>query len=197
MVANSMASMERAAARGLPLFLNAVQDIEDLQTRHHQYTALLQLAGQAPDPRYVLNRFVFVGETTAQAREALRKPFMRFLRGHAPDLKMALERCYGLKSESFDFLAEHVAIVGDAEHCVKKIQELEDAIPFTDLMCTFNFVTVEHSACVESMRRFAQDVMPAFKAVDKAPSENRVIPFKRRFPDVTPRPSVPQFFTAC
>ena len=94
-----MASMKRCAERGLPLFLNAVQDREDLKNRDEQYRALLRLSNQQVDPSYVLNRFIFVGETTEEAREAMREPFMRFIRAHAPDLKAALERTYGLKSE--------------------------------------------------------------------------------------------------
>ncbi len=192
MVSNSPASMERSAARGLPLFLNGIQDNDDLVARHQSYVSLLRLFGHSPAARYVLNRFIYVGESMQAARDTMREPFMAFISNHAPDLKMALERRYGAKSQDFEFLAEHVAIFGDAEHCIEKIRALEQCVPFTELMGTFNYLTLEHSACVDSMQRFAREVMPALRSPKVTRLNASSLPNTRRHSHASPHATVHQ-----
>jgi alkanesulfonate monooxygenase SsuD/methylene tetrahydromethanopterin reductase-like flavin-dependent oxidoreductase (luciferase family) len=59
-----------------------------------------------------------------------------------------------------EMLLDEVFICGDAEHCVERIGRLAATLGLDDFMLTFNYFTVEHERCRESMERFAAEALP-------------------------------------
>jgi demethoxyubiquinone hydroxylase (CLK1/Coq7/Cat5 family) len=43
---------------------------------------------------------------------------------------------------------------------IERIRELDDRLDLRDLICTFNYFTIDHRRCLASMRRFIERVMP-------------------------------------
>ena len=164
MVANSPVSLQAAADNGLPVFINGAQLIEDMKESLHCYRMRSFEAGYNPDDVDLpINRFIFVGETTASARSIMREPFMEFLDRRAPDLKRLLLQRHAQTGLDFEFLAEEVCIFGDADHCVARLRDLMDRVGLRHILCSFNMITLDHRQCVESMRRFAMEVIPALR----------------------------------
>jgi hypothetical protein len=113
-----------------------------------------------------------VGETTASAHRIMRGAFLEFLERRAPDLRAYLARTFGPAGLYFDFLAEEIAVFGDAEHCAARLLELGAVAGVEHVLCTFNLITLDHRHCVESMQRFASDVVPRVRR--GAPSAPRL-----------------------
>jgi len=164
MVANTPESIQYAARQAYPIFINGAQRIPEMQYNQQLYWKAFEQAGHdRARVDLLVNRFIYVAESTAQAREDMEKPFMTFIHERAPDLKQFLIRKYGDKGLDFDFLADHICIFGDPEYCVRRLEELQTHIDLRYLLCTLNFITLEHKLCVKSMERFAREVMPHFQ----------------------------------
>ncbi len=164
MVANTPESIQFAAQRKYPIFINGAQRIQEMQYNQQLYWKAFDEAGHDRSGVYLLvNRFIYVADTTARARDEMEKPFMTFIDEKAPDLKQFLIRKYGEKGLDFDFLADNICIFGDPTYCVNRLKELQEKIDLCYLLCTLNFITVDHQRCVKSMERFAREVMPHFQ----------------------------------
>ncbi len=158
-VANNPLSLDHAAERGLPVFAHGALDLRGVVGTMERYRSRADAAGIGARGEVILNRFVFVGRTTEEARCTMRGPFMRFLERRAPDLSAFLVKTFGADGRSFDFLAREICVFGDADHCAARIEELREKAGIEHFLCTFNLITLDHARCVESMRRFAGDVM--------------------------------------
>jgi alkanesulfonate monooxygenase SsuD/methylene tetrahydromethanopterin reductase-like flavin-dependent oxidoreductase (luciferase family) len=178
LVANSPASLDWAADRGLPIFANGALDITAAARVVSRYRTRATAAGFAPvDGDLLLNRFVFVAASNAAAHRTMREPFLQFLEHRAPDLRDYLARTFGPDGLNYDFLTREICIFGDADHCASRFAELRRRTGAGHFLCTFNFITLDHERCVESMEYFARDVMP------------RLSPF---FPTAIPRTTLPE-----
>jgi len=174
MVANSPSSLDHAADHGFPVFLNGALTLRAAADSLARYRARSAAAGFAkPTPDILMNRFVFVGATTAAAHNLMRGPFLEFLDKRAPDLKAYLLRTAGPAGVDFDYLSREICIFGDAEHCASRLLELRDRCRVDHVMCTFNLITLDHELCVESMQRFAREVVPRLRRAHR-PSRERV-----------------------
>jgi len=163
LVAVSRRTMAFAAQKGYPVFIGALQTPRELKETLAFYWQTFREAGHngvAVD--LPVNRFLYVGESNAKAREEIAEPFWSFIQHKAPDLKLALQGKYGEKGFRLERFLEDFCIFGDPDLCVTRIKELQD-IGVTYLMCTLNFITMEHKLCLKSMERFATEVMPHFK----------------------------------
>jgi alkanesulfonate monooxygenase SsuD/methylene tetrahydromethanopterin reductase-like flavin-dependent oxidoreductase (luciferase family) len=180
MVANNPLSLDHAAERGLPVFAHGALDAAGALRTVERYEARAGAAGIDARGEVILNRFVFVGRTTEEARRTMREPFMRFLEARAPDLACYLVKTFGADGHSFDFLAREVCVFGDAEHVASRLAALHERAGIAHFLCTFNLITLDHARCVESMRRFAADVVPllgrAAAATYKLPSLSQPLP---------------------
>ena len=107
-----------------------------------------------------VNRFVFVGEDRAHAHRVMREPFLQFLERRAPDLRAYLATRFGERASSFEHLAKEICIFEDPEGCATRLLELEDHVGIHHALCTFNLITLDHRLALESMRRFAAEVVP-------------------------------------
>src|SRR5262249_59777842 len=61
---------------------------------------------------------------------------------------------------TYDLLFREVCIFGDPDYCVRRLEELAESVDLRHLILTFNYYTIDHAKCLESMRRFVKYVMP-------------------------------------
>lgn len=162
-VAVSRQTMAFAAQKGYPIFVGALQTPRELKDTLSFYWQTFQGAGHdGVAAELPVNRFLYVAESTAKAREEMAGPFWSFIQHKAPDLKAALHGKYGEEGFSIERFLEEFCIFGDPDLCIAKIKGLQK-VGVTYLLCTLNFVTLEHKLCLDSMERFAKEVMPHFK----------------------------------
>jgi alkanesulfonate monooxygenase SsuD/methylene tetrahydromethanopterin reductase-like flavin-dependent oxidoreductase (luciferase family) len=164
LVATSPETTAFAARKGYAMFLPAIQSLADLRETSAVYWRGFQEAGHGGSPvDLAVNRFVYVADSDARARREIRQPFLSFLSERAPDLKAALLRKYQTEAHlCFDRFLEDFCLFGSPESVGAQIQELQERIGLTYLLCSLNFITLDHAACVRSMKRFAREVMPRF-----------------------------------
>jgi alkanesulfonate monooxygenase SsuD/methylene tetrahydromethanopterin reductase-like flavin-dependent oxidoreductase (luciferase family) len=173
-VANNPLSLDAAADQGMPVFLNGAMRAEDVDRSILRYRERAEAAGYDADQVDIpVNRFIFVGETRAHAHRVMREPFLQFLAQRAPDLKTHLEGRYGERARSFDFLAREICIFDDAEGVAARLADLAEGAGVRHALCTFNLITLDHRLAVESMRRFARDVVPL---LERTPGSVRSLP---------------------
>ncbi|MBI3988350.1 MAG: LLM class flavin-dependent oxidoreductase [candidate division NC10 bacterium] len=167
-VAISPETIRYAAGRGYPIFVGAIQRLPDLKRTHDLYWQTYKEAGHnGTRVALPVNRFLYVGETDRKAWEEMEGPFMAFINEKAPDLKAALCQRYGEGNLSFDRFLNDFCIFGSPDTCIAKIKELEREIGLKYLLCTLNYVTMDHALCLKSMERFAKFVMPSFKGASR------------------------------
>src|SRR5512140_2862936 len=165
MVANNPLSLDAAADHGLPMFIHGATRIEELEETLGRYRQRSTAAGFNPATVDIpVNRFIFVGESDAHARRVMREPFLKFLATRAPDLSAYLVNKFGPRGATYDFLASEVCIFGDPDHCIERLRELTEATGARHILGTFNFITLPQDVCVESMNRFATEVMPRLRS---------------------------------
>lgn len=159
LVGISDATLEYGAGRGLPLLLAAAQPEVEVGRTISRYRELL--AGAGHDPAAValpLNRFVYVAETTERAREEMGAAITDFLDRPASVIRDFLgARAADLGEE---MLLEEVFICGDAAHCAERIAGIREDVGTNELLLTFNYFTLPHERCLESMQRFSELVLP-------------------------------------
>jgi alkanesulfonate monooxygenase SsuD/methylene tetrahydromethanopterin reductase-like flavin-dependent oxidoreductase (luciferase family) len=161
MVANNPLSLDAAADQGLPVFMNGAMRLVDLDQSMSRYRARAAAAGfDAGAVDIPVNRFVFVGESRAHAHRVMREPFLQFVEHRAPDLRAYLTARFGERATSFELLAREICIFDDPEGCAQRLYELEDQVGIHHALCTFNLITLDHRLALESMRRFASEVVP-------------------------------------
>jgi len=166
MVANNPLSLDAAADQGLPMFTHGAMRLEELKEALVRYRMRATAAGFFPEATDIpVNRFIFVGEDDAHARRVMREPLLRFLETRAPDLRAYLVQKFGPRGVTFEFLASEVCIIGGPDHCVARLRELNEVTGARHILGTFNYITLPQEVCVESMDRFAMEVMPRLQAM--------------------------------
>jgi len=130
-------------------------------------------------------RQVYVGETTAKAREQAAPGLLWYYRalsrvgspggpeGRIPE-NYSFYRIFGESSQGhgfdpdadpdafLDFLFENCTIVGDEAFCRDKLSELQERIGLESLIAWQNFGDLPHEATLASQRRLIEKVAPAF-----------------------------------
>jgi alkanesulfonate monooxygenase SsuD/methylene tetrahydromethanopterin reductase-like flavin-dependent oxidoreductase (luciferase family) len=125
-----------------------------------------RLAENGHDPATVplpLNRFLFVAESDEQAVAETRDAVRAFLDRPASVLRDFL----GVAPDelSAELIYEQIFIAGSPETCLARLEELRDRHGFEELICTFNYFTIDHERCRRSMELFSEQVLPALRAV--------------------------------
>ncbi|HEY6394775.1 MAG TPA: hypothetical protein VIX12_05105, partial [Candidatus Binataceae bacterium] len=65
---------------------------------------------------------------------------------------------------NYDTVDQIMGIFGDPAHCIDRIAELEERFGFSRLVCWFEVGGLSgHQNVLDSMRQFAEKVMPRFK----------------------------------
>jgi alkanesulfonate monooxygenase SsuD/methylene tetrahydromethanopterin reductase-like flavin-dependent oxidoreductase (luciferase family) len=159
LVGISEETLALGAERGLPLLLAAAQSEAEVARTVEGYRRRLEAAGHDPGAVAMpLNRFVYVAETTEAARAEMAPAIADFL-----DRPQSVIRDFlGARSAEIGerMLLDEVFICGDADHCAERIERLGDALGVGDVLLTFNYFTLPHERCLESMQRFAEQALP-------------------------------------
>ena len=109
-----------------------------------------------------LFRYVFVGETQADARAKAGKAFIEafesmYFRWPHPVVK----RPQG--DLDIQTLAENRIIMGNPEDCIEQIRRFQTEVGLTHLICRFSVPGIARPTSLASMERFTNDVMPALR----------------------------------
>jgi len=160
LVGISEATLALGAERGLPLLLAGAQPEGEVARTIESYRGRLAAAGH--DPYAVampLNRFVYVADTIEGARAEMAPAIADFLDRPASVIRDFLGSRAAEMGEQM--LLDEVFICGDADHCVERIARLGETLGLEEVLVTFNYFTLPHERCVESMQRFAEEVLPS------------------------------------
>jgi alkanesulfonate monooxygenase SsuD/methylene tetrahydromethanopterin reductase-like flavin-dependent oxidoreductase (luciferase family) len=163
LVGVSDATLALGAERGMPLLLAGAQPEPTVAETVRDYRARLEVAGHDPaEVATPLNRFVYVAETTDRARAEMRPAITAFLDRPASVIRDFLGgRASDLGEE---MLLDEVFICGDPAHCAERLEILQETLEADEFLLTFNYFTLSHDLCLESMKRFAEQVLPAVGA---------------------------------
>ncbi len=174
MAAVSPGSFAKAGRLGLNLLCSSFYggSVSDLVSGVDAYRQALRKAGHDPGKRRIgLLSLVYVGNTPAEADGVLRDParwqFEELSRYIPRDPPSSYEHYASIRERALwanweDLKQRAVAICGDASSVRDRIAQLEAEIGFTDLLCWACVAGVPTSFAFKSMRRIADQVMPAF-----------------------------------
>ena len=163
LVGISDSTLSFGAERGMPLLLAAAQPEDEVGHTIARYRERLSAAGADPSGVSLpLNRFVYVGETTEEARSEMGGAITAFLDRPGS----VIRDFFGPRAADADdrLLYEEVFICGDAAHCTERLQGLRERLGVGELLLTFNYFTLPHDRCLASMQRFVAEVMPRLRA---------------------------------
>jgi alkanesulfonate monooxygenase SsuD/methylene tetrahydromethanopterin reductase-like flavin-dependent oxidoreductase (luciferase family) len=166
-------SLEAALAHGANLFTGVLEPISRLTNMRDTYP---DLAAQLQRVRIGTQRPVYVAESEAEAQEAveearwngratlrLRHDMGEVTDGMVPDQPFPDEP--SAAALRHDFL-----IIGTADECVHQLQRIQRGLGCDYFSASFWFGALPHDRVMQSMRRFAADVAPAFAGVKKQES---------------------------
>lgn len=170
LVAVSPETLAFAAKKGYSTFIGAIRSLPELKETFAFYWKAFREAGHnGVSAELAVNRFIYLSDSDEKARREIEAPFMTFLKERAPDLKAALVRKYGGEAHlNFDRFLQDFCLFGSPETVIARLKALEEAVGLRYLLCTLNFITLDHQLCIRSMEQFAKEVMPAFQ--DHPPS---------------------------
>lgn len=124
-------------------------------------------------PEIAMNKIIYVGESSRQAREDVREPIRWFFQTQAG----LIADPEGLPAEQYRFYRrvrenllsltdeqalDQAAIVGDAEEVADKIRAHHEALGITYFMGSFSRGMTDHAKVLRSIRLFGEKVMPRF-----------------------------------
>ena len=168
--AQSQESLEWAAEQGYHVLMTggSTTTPEEVAAWRRRYSELWDAAGHPADQfRIGLQRFIYVTDTEAQAREAVwQTRWQNRLAGH---LRRGDERIANGQNEEFPFEGEldddgwwQRLAYGTPDQVADRLQRDVD-MGFTDLVGWFDVGGLPSDEVVRSMRMFAREVMPAVK----------------------------------
>jgi alkanesulfonate monooxygenase SsuD/methylene tetrahydromethanopterin reductase-like flavin-dependent oxidoreductase (luciferase family) len=162
LVTVSPESLKFAAGRHYSAIIGATRFLPELQEAVLSYRNAYAAAGlNGSRGGLCINRFIYVSDTDEHARREIEAPFLAFIEERAPDLRRVLVRKYGSAERfSFERFREDFCIFGSPDTVATRIGQLQAGLGMTNLLCTLNFVTLEHALCLRSMELFAREVMP-------------------------------------
>lgn len=153
-----------AAEKGYSPIIGAIRSLTELEKTAESYWKVFQEYGHnGMGVELTINRFVYVSDTDEKARREIEEPFMDFIKNRAPDLKAALITKYGGEDNfNFDLFINDFCLFGSPETVTSQINELAEKVNLSYLLCSLNFITLDHALCIKSMELFAKEVMPNF-----------------------------------
>lgn len=159
LVGISSETLKFGAKHGLPLLLAGAQTVSIVKQTQVSYSQLLKQGGYERDGIvHPVNRFIYIAETNKKAVEETKETIMSFIHRSGSVIKDFL--FLPKEKITYDLLFNEVCIFGDADYCLRKIEEIKDEIDLRRMILTFNYYTIEHKKCLKSMERFTKYVMP-------------------------------------
>jgi alkanesulfonate monooxygenase SsuD/methylene tetrahydromethanopterin reductase-like flavin-dependent oxidoreductase (luciferase family) len=175
LAANSLETFEFAGAHAYPIFAGGpVNPIPVLGDRLKVYERALAGSGLARPADWLAGLLmVFVGRDRASVRTAIEPSLRNYFNSVAeiiepetlaPAHQAEFERVVTrLKTIQYDTVDEIMAAFGDPAHCADKIAQYVERFGCTRMVCWFETGGMQgHEKIVESMRLFADKVMPRF-----------------------------------
>ncbi len=162
LVGISPETLHFGAKRGLPLLLAGAQTVPIVKKTQENYSQLLKRSGyNGKDVVNPVNRFIYVAETNEKAVEETRETIMGFIHRSGSVIRDFL---FLPKEEiTYDLLFNEVCVFGDPDYCLRRIEEIKNTIDLRNLILTFNYYTIDHKKCFQSMERFTKYVLPHLK----------------------------------
>ena len=177
----SAASFRACGEKGVPI-LTVRLPVEQIPLRLGHYAEGLAASGLASAEQARLRkqaaiwRWVYVGESRAQAEDELRAALVETRRhmNHArsdfnpPDFRVdpALLNPWTdarvAEEEGIRFALQSGTLIGSAREVADQVAELREA-GVRHLLCQMSFGYLGHERITASMRRFGEDVMPKFR----------------------------------
>jgi alkanesulfonate monooxygenase SsuD/methylene tetrahydromethanopterin reductase-like flavin-dependent oxidoreductase (luciferase family) len=161
LVGISPSTLDLGARYGFPLLIAGAAIVDLVRRTQQDYAERLEAAGHDGDIPLPVNRFVYVGRDDRQAEQDMRDAAMAFInRGGS-----VIREFIGLPPEqlTFERLMNDVFIVGSPQRCLERILALAETVDLRELVLTFNYFSLPHERCLESMRRFVEEVAPALR----------------------------------
>ncbi|GIX46390.1 MAG: luciferase [Candidatus Tectimicrobiota bacterium] len=167
--AQSPESVEATVKRGFHLLSGGFGvPLARLRQFRQLFDTLLATYRPAQPPTVGTQRPVYVADSAAEARAvaeqarwnmrvtlSLRHNYERVERGRAIPVPFRGE-------PSTEELLEHYLVVGTPDTCIRQLRRLQEAMGMDHFSCSFWFGDLSQQQVLRSMRRFAQEVMPAF-----------------------------------
>ncbi len=151
--------------------------IEEAERDQKFYREIQAASGHKAEPRLVITREIYVAETMERAREEAQPWLLRYWQlwhryaqltrdGRMPDeYEKWRQRAPMLAKMSFEELNERgLIMVGTPEHVTKRILEHSERLDLAALACVFKFGGMPFDRLLDSMRMFAEHVMPRVAA---------------------------------
>jgi len=166
-------TLDFAVSTGHNLCIAVVQDTADALELCQRFVEKSQEAGfNLSKSEIPFFRYFYVAETEEQARQdtvdrlnwvADIMQWRRFI-DEGSEVYRRMEDWRKTRNEApttYEYLAEHRAIIGTPDQCAAKIQELRDqGIEYFG--CNFDFGGMAHGKVLKSMELFSKEVMPRF-----------------------------------
>ena len=164
LVTVSPETLSFAAEKGYSAIIGAIRSLPELKETAESYRKILQEASHnGTGAGLTINRFIYVSDTDDKACSEIEKPFMDFMTNHAPDLKGSITRKYGnLENFTFERFINDFCLFGSPDTVTSRIKEFADQVDLSYLLCSLNYITLDHALCIKSMELFAEEVIPAF-----------------------------------
>ena len=153
-------SFQSAGEKGFNLMTLPFVFPEELGRRVKIYSDALKDAGYDLATRRILTKVhVYVSDSLEQAvHEAT--PYLQ----HFSNVRNAANPNRKLDRSDFaSQMAQRFIIAGDPQRCIDTIHNLREELFLTTLSGTFHFGGMPHEMAMKNIRRFAEQVMPAFK----------------------------------
>ncbi len=176
LAANSNDTFIFAGANAYPIFAGGpVNPIPVLAERLQIYERALKDSGQnRPDDWLAAALMVFVGRDRAQVRATIEPSLRNYFNAvgeiiepeslgaaHQAEFQKVRDRLRNIDYSTVDSM---MGIFGDPEYCIDRIAELKERFGFSRLVCWFEIGGISgHRNVLDSMRLFADRVMPKFK----------------------------------
>jgi len=161
---------ERIAAKGyVPFVAGGWMPAQTLLPARDAYQAAWNAAGRAGTTPFGVQRTVYVSANEADrlaAAEHARHThrMIHSLKGKLAQLPQAIVPEVAAPDEpSLEQIAE-MAVIGDAEHCVRRMLEDLETLKVTHFSLNMQFGGLTGEQVQASMTRFARDVMPRLRA---------------------------------
>jgi alkanesulfonate monooxygenase SsuD/methylene tetrahydromethanopterin reductase-like flavin-dependent oxidoreductase (luciferase family) len=176
MAATSAETFPLVGKRGYKLFAATRSNtVQQLAPNIRAYREAKQAHGHQLQAGDVALLFpVYVGESHREAYDTpratslnfyrmLRDDTLRLFKGNVPPEHQARMQRY--ESVTYDEIYEHQAIYGTPDEVIAKIRWIQEETGFDNLLCWMNCGSrLSHEQVLCSMRRFAEDVMPALRS---------------------------------
>ncbi|MDB5108154.1 MAG: hypothetical protein JWM69_1095 [Candidatus Binatus sp.] len=176
LAANSADTFTFAGANGFPIFAGGpVNPIPVLAERLEIYDrALKDNRRERPHDWLAAALMVFVGSDRAQVRATIEPSLRNYFDAvseiiepetlalaHQAEFEKVRDR---LRTIDYATVDSMMGIFGDPQYCIDRIAELKERFSFSRLVCWFEIGGLSgHQKVLDSMRQFAEQVMPKFK----------------------------------